>query len=104
MSRNPNQRHKKLDALEKEKNHRMVQDYIKRQKSKETEQGLEVVVTLVAQKIGANRFHVELIEKELKALAGLFKRNGKTKDDFQDAVLWMESELGFKLLPKKPIH
>ena len=104
MSRNPNQAHKKLDPLTREKHKRMVKDFIERNAESQREDGLEIVITLTAQRIQNNLFNQHLISRELKALAGLLKRNGKTRDDFMDAVMWMEDRIGVKLLPKKAVH
>lgn len=104
MSRNPNQKHKQLDPLTREKHKRMVQDMIKRQRQSGNEDGLELVVSLTMQRIGRNLLDQRLISRELEALAGLLKRHGKTRDDFMDAVLWMEDRLGVKLLPHKAVH
>lgn len=104
MSRNPNQPHKKLDPLVKEKHARMVKAMIKRQEQDDKDRGLELMISLLAKTFAGQPLNHDYIQHELKALASVMKHHGYNRDDYMDAVHWIEGQCGFKLLPPIPIQ
>ena len=104
MSRNPNQPQKKLDVLTREKHQRMVKAMIKRQEQESKDNGIEIIVTSLANQIAEYPLAESWIKNELKGLATLMKREGYTREDYMDAIHWIEGQVGFKLLPKQLIN
>ena len=104
MSRNPDQPHKKLDPLVREKHHRMVSSFIQRQEQAQRDKGIEIVVSILATQFAATPGAESWIRNELRGLATLMKREGYTRAEFVDAVHWIEGQVGFKLLPAATIQ
>lgn len=95
---------KKIDPLIREKHKRMVQAMLERQRAETVERNLEDIVTATKDSISQHLLNENAIKKELESLATILLAGGKTKDDYLDAVAWMEDQLGVKLLPAKKVH